>query len=198
MKLTRLLNLLVIGLLLSLVATGCRKKPTPLTVLPGSRSGSPEDAGTGNQLTGTGTENIPGGTNFSEVGIPPGPGHPGWPKNPEIFAGYTVHFDYDSSSLKAGEKSKVESVADYLKSNTADAVEVEGHCDERGTEEYNRSLGERRALAVREALVALGVDANRIDTISFGEDRPSSTSHNESAWRENRRAAFILLTPPPK
>jgi len=98
--------------------------------------------------------------------------------------------------VKSSEKSKAAAVADYLKGNAAAAVKVEGHCDERGTEEYNRSLGERRALACREELIRLGIDANRVDTISYGEDRPADPGHDESAWKKNRRGEFVLLTPP--
>jgi peptidoglycan-associated lipoprotein len=76
-------------------------------------------------------------------------------------------------------------------------LRIEGHCDERGTEEYNRALGERRALAAREYLVLQkGLDASLVDTISYGEDRPADTGHNEAAWSKNRRDEFILLKPP--
>jgi len=108
----------------------------------------------------------------------------------------TVHFDYDSSVVKAGEKPKVEAVADYLKGNRSSAVKIEGHCDERGTEEYNRALGERRALALREELARLGIDPGRVDTISYGKDRPVDTGRDESAHRKNRRGEFVVLTPP--
>ena len=113
-----------------------------------------------------------------------------------MFASQTVHFDYDSSAINVGEQPKAASVADYLKGNQAVAVEIQGHCDERGTEEYNRSLGERRALALREELVRLGVDPTRVDTISFGEDRPADAGHSDEAWSKNRRGEFVLLTPP--
>jgi peptidoglycan-associated lipoprotein len=72
---------------------------------------------------------------------------------------------------------------------------VEGHCDERGTEEYNRALGERRALAVRDYLMNLGIDGDRIFTISYGEDLPAADGHDENAYRLNRRAEFVLLRP---
>ena len=94
--------------------------------------------------------------------------------------------------IQSDEKAKVSAVADYLKANGQDAVEIEGHCDVRGTEEYNRSLGERRALAVREELIRLGVDASRVDTVSFGEDRPADPGRDESAYRKNRRGEFVL------
>ena len=69
---------------------------------------------------------------------------------------------------------------------------MDGHCDERGTEEYNRSLGERRALALREQLVGLGIDPALIDTVSYGKDRPVAPGHDESAWKQNRRGEFLL------
>jgi peptidoglycan-associated lipoprotein len=114
----------------------------------------------------------------------------------EVFKAYTVYFDFDSSVLKASEKPKLASVADHLKPNPSCAVRVTGNCDERGTEEYNRSLGERRALAAREELVRLGIDPGRIDTISYGKDKPAVTGTGEAVWKQNRRDEFILLTPP--
>jgi peptidoglycan-associated lipoprotein len=113
----------------------------------------------------------------------------------EAFSSQTIHFDYDRASVKAADRSKVEAVAAYLKNQPTQKVEVEGHCDERGTEEYNRALGERRALAAREALVSMGVGADRIFTTSFGEDRPADPAHDEQAWQKNRRDEFILLKP---
>src|SRR5437868_12071581 len=91
-------------------------------------------------------------------------------EDPSALQGYTVHFDYDSSSVKPGEESNVSSVAEQLKSRSGTAVRIAGHCDERGTEEYNRALGERRALALRDKLLGLGIGPNRIDTRSYGED----------------------------
>ena len=119
-----------------------------------------------------------------------------WRQDSEMFRTETVYFDFDSSAIKSSERSKIETVASYLKGSSSAAIKVEGHCDERGTEEYNRSLGERRALAVREELVRLGIAPDRIDTISYGEDRPADPGHNEAAWKLNRRGVFVLLTPP--
>jgi peptidoglycan-associated lipoprotein len=120
----------------------------------------------------------------------------GWTEDPIPLKSETVYFDFDSSVLKTSEKPKASAVADYLKANSAKAVKVEGNCDERGTEEYNRSLGERRALAVREELIRLGIDPTRVDTISYGKDRPADPGHDESAWKKNRRDDFIVLSPP--
>jgi len=111
------------------------------------------------------------------------------------LAAQTVHFDFDSSVVKANEKSRVDAVAAALKNDSAAKLLIEGHCDERGTEEYNRSLGERRALALRESLTALGVDPMRVKTVSFGEDKPVDSGHDESAYKKNRRGEFILLKP---
>ncbi len=196
MKLSHLTNLLTLALALSL-ATGCKHK------IPGVTNLGNKNAGQTGNLAGAG----PGGTLGTEpgsgissatstTGIPQGEGHPGWPENAEQFKSDTVYFDFDSSVVKASEKSKLAAVADFLKSNSADAVKIAGHCDERGTEEYNRALGERRALALREELVGLGIDASRIDTISYGKDRAADPGHDESAWSKNRRGEFILLTPP--
>ena len=121
--------------------------------------------------------------------------HQGWIENADMFKADTVHFDYDSSVVKAGEQPKVAAVAEGLKANSSGAVRVEGHCDERGTEEYNRSLGERRALALRDKLLTLGIDPKRVDTRSYGEDKPVDPGHNEAAYARNRRGEFILLLP---
>jgi peptidoglycan-associated lipoprotein len=126
------------------------------------------------------------------------PGHTNWTPHPEILQEYSVHFAYDSSAIPSADKSKLASVAEYLKGHPEVAVRVEGNCDERGTEEYNRSLGERRALAGREELIRLGITSERVDTLSYGEDKPLSDGHNESAWKQNRRDDFVVLTPPGK
>src|SRR5205085_10123014 len=95
------------------------------------------------------------------------------PMDRAMFKGNAVYFEYDRATLRKGEMAKLAAVAEHLKSNAGDALLIEGHCDERGTEEYNRALGERRALAAREYLVNLGVHADRIRTLSYGEDRPA-------------------------
>jgi len=106
-----------------------------------------------------------------------------------------VYFAYDSSTVADGERSKIEEVASFLRSNAGKAVVVEGHCDERGSAEYNLALGERRALAVRAYLVGLGLGAERIQTKSFGEEQPVAMGHNEESWRLNRRSEFVIMVP---
>lgn len=195
MKLTKFTNLLVLGIVLTVAVVGCKKKPYGVTPLPGSRPGAITGPGPGEPV-GPGV----GSTNAEPTGIPlpPAGSHDGWIEDASIFKSDTVYFDFDSSVVKASEKPRISAVADYLKGHSAQAVRVEGHCDERGTEEYNRALGERRALAIREELVRLGIDPTRLDTISFGKDRPAEPGHDDAAWKKNRRGEFILLSPPNK
>jgi peptidoglycan-associated lipoprotein len=196
MKLTKFGSLFAIGLTLSLVAVGCKHQPQGVTPLPGARTGPPVEAGPGTAIgpgTGPGTGSVETGPVEIKANEPGS--HSGWPEDAETLKSDTVYFAYDSSVVRSGEKHKVAAVADYLKGNPSVAVRVEGNCDERGTEEYNRALGERRALAVREMLVNLGIDPSRVDTISYGKDRPVEPLHTEAAWSKNRRDDFVLLTP---
>lgn len=101
-----------------------------------------------------------------------------------------IHFSYDGAQVDGAEAQKVTKVADYMRRNSRYAVLIDGHCDERGSAEYNQSLGERRALAVRAYLVGLGIPAASINTRSFGEEKPTDPGHNEAAWQKNRRAEF--------
>ena len=198
MKLNKFANLLVIGLVLIAAASGCRKKPVNTTYIPGSPTGQPRDTDRSRAIPyAPPIETRPDVTSKQDYsGTPQGPGHPNWVEDAQALKTDTVYFDFDSSVLKAAEKPKVSAVADYLKANSAAAVKVEGNCDERGTEEYNRSLGERRALAVREELIRLGIDPTRVDTISFGKDKPAVAGHDEAAWKQNRRDDFVVLTAP--
>lgn len=112
-----------------------------------------------------------------------------------FFASYTIYFGFDSAVVQASERTKIEAVAAHLQSSPTHGVRVAGHCDERGTEGYNMSLGERRAQSVREYLVNLGISPSRIGTISWGEQRPAVEGRTEAAYGKNRRAEFILLRP---
>ena len=104
----------------------------------------------------------------------------------------SVFFSYDSFQLANPELDKIEQVAEYMSRNGAITLIAEGHCDERGSREYNLSLGEYRALAVRAHLIGLGVEGSRIQTRSFGEEQPADGGHNDSAWSANRRVEFML------
>jgi peptidoglycan-associated lipoprotein len=106
----------------------------------------------------------------------------------------TVYFDYDSHALRPDALATLKSNADMIEKVPSVIVQVEGHCDERGTQEYNFALGERRALAVRQYLMKLGVPGSRIVTISYGEEDPAVPGSNESAWAKNRRCEFNKAT----
>ena len=193
---------MAVGLALTLLGTGCKHKPQNVTHIPGRApqtgigdigQGNPFDTtgGRGGLDSGTG-----GGVSGTGLAANSAGSHAGWKQDAAALAAHTVHFAYDSSVIKASEQANVAAVADYLKSNASAAVEVQGNCDERGTDEYNRALGERRAGAIREALVASGVEAGRVDTVSFGRDKPVDPGHSEAAHAKNRRGDFVLLTPP--
>lgn len=102
-----------------------------------------------------------------------------------------IHFDFDKSNIREPDASILDANAAWLTANPQYLVLIEGHCDERGTNEYNVVLGERRANATRNYLVARGVAASRILTISYGEERPECTDHNETCWVRNRQARFL-------
>lgn len=105
----------------------------------------------------------------------------------------TIYFPYNEVTLDSKAKSQLAANADYLKANTAITVQVEGHCDERGSRQYNLALGERRAKAVKDYLKAMGVKADRIETMSWGNEKPVSDGNSEDAWSQNRRANFVII-----
>ena len=100
-------------------------------------------------------------------------------------------FDFDSYSLRDDARAALDNDARMLRDNMSAGVTIEGHCDERGTVEYNQALGERRAQAARDYLVSAGISAGRIQIISYGKERPFADGHDESAWQQNRRAHFV-------
>jgi len=104
-----------------------------------------------------------------------------------------IYFDFDKSELKPAAQETLTKKAAWLRAHPNYNVNIEGHCDERGTNEYNLALGERRADAAENFLIALGVSRDRISTVSYGEERPADTGHNESAWSKNRRDEFGLI-----
>ena len=103
-----------------------------------------------------------------------------------------IFFDFDKSNIRDDAKPNLADDLQWLKANPAAQVTIEGHCDERGTAEYNLGLGERRGKAARDYLVAAGIDSKRMKIISYGKERPFVLGHDESAWRWNRRAHFVI------
>ena len=197
MKTTKMIYPMVLALAAVLASTGCKHKPVGLTKLPGQQplvgESGPNTVGGGGEVgAGGGVQSGPGGggpgggQQASIESFPTG-------EDRQTLAAYTIHFDFDSSVIKTSEKPNLAQVAQVLNSDPSTKLLIEGNCDERGTEEYNRSLGERRALAAREALAALGVDPMRIRTLSNGKDKPVNPGHDENSWSQNRRDDFVLL-----
>ena len=108
-----------------------------------------------------------------------------------MLAKRTVYFDFDKSEIKADAREVIEAHARYLSANPSVRIVVEGHCDERGTREYNLSLGERRGKAVQQVISLLGVSSSQVEVVSYGEERPAAMGHDESAWAMNRRVEFL-------
>jgi peptidoglycan-associated lipoprotein len=168
---------IVLGLLVGSIAlggAGCKKKPK-------TGPGMNAEDGTGSII----------GENLDDGSMTP-PSRAGFDGEGTRGQFSSVYFDYDSALMRGGEESKLQAVAEHLRSNAGAAVLVEGHCDERGSNEYNLSLGDRRAMAVRAALIALGVDGSRVNTKSMGEEAPVAPGHDESSWSQNRRGEFVL------
>jgi len=103
-----------------------------------------------------------------------------------------VFFDFDKSALRTDAREQLDMNAKWLQANASKKVTIEGHCDERGTSEYNLALGERRARSAKDYLVNLGADSGRLTTISYGEEKPFALGHNEEAWAQNRRDHFVV------
>jgi peptidoglycan-associated lipoprotein len=105
-----------------------------------------------------------------------------------------VHFDFDKYDIRPGDAEILKDNAALLSKYPQVKIQVEGHCDERGTNEYNLALGERRANAAKRYLLSLGISTDRLSSISYGEEKPLDTGHNEEAWSKNRRGHFVILS----
>jgi peptidoglycan-associated lipoprotein len=126
---------------------------------------------------------------------PPPEPEPAPVEPPPVVEGFpheTVYFEYDKSALLPEFRQMLEENAEWLKNNPDVSVIVEGHCDERGSNEYNIALGDRRAQSVKTFLVDMGVAAERLTPISYGEEKPLDPGHTEEAWAKNRRAHFVV------
>ncbi|HEY3761800.1 MAG TPA: OmpA family protein [Verrucomicrobiae bacterium] len=192
MKINATVSALAFVLALTLASTGCRHQPIGLTHIPGSPTPPVSDNPNINTIP----------MNNPEVGVPStsiaetGTGDlSNYNLDRAALAAYTIHFAYDSAVIRDSDQSSLQSVAQQLNADQSTKLLVEGNCDERGTEEYNRSLGERRALAAREALSKLGVNPDRIVTRSYGKDKPADPGHDAAAWSKNRRDDFVLCHP---
>ena len=163
----------LVALILTFLFVGCAKEePPPPTVEPPPRPAAPP---------------------------PPPPSPPPPPPGPSIsqqafqeFQNQDIYFDFDKYDLRTDARTILDRKASFLNQNSSVRVQIEGHTDERGTNEYNLALGERRANAAKQYLTTAGISAGRLSTISYGEERPLDPGHNEAAWARNRRDHFVI------
>lgn len=167
----RLLGITMLALLVAVAGAGCSAK----------KKGAEASAGTGLGEEGLGT----GGSLDRYKKGTLGQGEDGGPLK-------DLHFPFDSYELDEPNRAILRDNGSWLKDHAQTKVEIEGHCDERGTVEYNLALGAKRARAAKEYMVALGVGADRLTTISYGEELPLCREHDESCWQKNRRVHFVV------
>ena len=153
-------------------------------------AGATSGAAGGGATTGGGQ--MTGATGGATSGATATPARPAVREFSEIAALQDIYFDFDQSTIKPEAARTLDANASWMKSNANHLILIEGHCDERGTNEYNLALGERRARSTMNYLVAQGVQANRITIISYGEERPVCTEKTEACWAKNRRAHFLV------
>lgn len=165
--------------------------PTGFSAIGGDGYGTPGDLGNG---AGQGEWVDPNNLNNSGAGADAD----GWvPVDPQNRLGMPViYFAYDSDVLVASERANLDKIAAYMQQNPTLGLVIEGHCDNRGTDEYNRALGERRANAIRAYLAERGVSDANMKTMSFGKDKPAVSGSGESVWRQNRRGVPVPMQIP--
>jgi len=189
-------------LMLTLFLVGCPKRPaTPVASAP-----APTGSAVAPAPGAAPSPSAPSGPGSGPSAMAPSPAAPaapaspapapGTPPRPSEFSENTnlkdVFFDFDRYDVRAGDAKILDGNATWLKSNANNLVLIEGHCDERGTNEYNLALGERRAKSTMNYLVSQGIQANRITIISYGKERPVCSEKSESCWQKNRRAHFLV------
>lgn len=158
----------------------------------GSTKVTPSDSTT-YTITASGPGGSASATASVSVNAPPPPVVEKGPSDDELFLKEVrdAYFDYDKADIRPDAREALSKTADFLKGHPQFKVTIEGHCDERGSTEYNLGLGDRRASAAKQYLVSLGVPADRLTTVSFGKEKPFCTEHNEPCWQQNRRGHFV-------
>jgi peptidoglycan-associated lipoprotein len=181
----RPLGLVLAAASITILATGCPKKPTPETA-PVAPTPAPTAVPAPTRVDDGGYKTQPSPTPVVKEDL----------TNAAVLEKYVKHvyFDFDKFDIRDDAKATLEKNAEFLRGNPAIRIRIEGHCDERGTDDYNMGLGERRASAVKSYLVTLGVEAGRIETISMGKQRPLDPGHDEAAWAKNRRGHFLPVS----
>ncbi len=164
----------LVALILTFLFVGCAKEePPPPTTEPPPRPVAPPPP------PPAPTPTPPPGPSISQQAF-------------QEFQNQDISFDFDKYDLRTDARTVLDRKASFLNQNSSVRVQIEGHCDERGTNEYNLALGERRANAAKQYLTTAGISAGRLSTISYGEERPLDPGHNEAAWARNRRAHFVI------
>lgn len=199
MKLFRLLTIVAVAATLTLVVSGCSKKKVAIDDVsaPIETAAEADESAKGSLDEAVFEEGMASEAETLETTAEPSvevvsQQHP-------ILEGRTnapllpIYFDFDRSDIREDQRGRLEKNGSYLKANKAVKVRIEGNCDERGTNEYNLALGERRALSAQRYLVNLGVDKKRITTISYGEEKPLLYGHDELSWAQNRRDDFSII-----
>jgi peptidoglycan-associated lipoprotein len=174
---------------LFLMAAGCAPATSSKPEAAPSTSGSagPQGSGQGEGQRGGTRESSTGTSSLKQLQEGQAPVTPATSPLKDIF------FDFDRADLRGDARDTLRANADWLKSNPSARVEIEGHCDERGTNEYNLALGAKRAQSAKDYLVSLGITGERLSTISYGEEIPVCREQTESCWRQNRRARFVII-----
>ena len=181
-----------------LASLGCAKKPAVSVVsTPPAAAGSPAPAAPTSQADRV---QAPGSSGAAPATgqnvVVPAASAPAKPAPPSAFTAVSqledIHFEFDRYAIRRGDAQVLEVTAQWLKTNPTVLLLVEGHCDERGTGEYNMALGERRAQAAVNFLVGRGIEARRISTVSYGKERPQCADKNDRCWSANRRAHFLV------
>ena len=188
--------LLVCGVTLALLLAGCPKRPVtstasaPAPTAPPSTAPTPPTPPVRPPAAATAPPAPP------SVTPPPTAPAPVTPPKPSQYAASDalkdIHFAFDKADIRRGEVKTLDANGTWLKAHDSSLVLIEGHCDERGTVEYNLALGERRAKAAMSYLVSRGVPAGRITIVSYGKERPACTEHTQACWARNRRAHFLV------
>ncbi len=166
----------IISALLVLFVSACATKPKDSADASGSGSASSDSSASDGSITETAGSGIVSGSQEDLI----------------VNVGDRVYFGYDSSDLDSDALELLQDQVAWLKQNSNVSVTIEGHCDERGTREYNLALGEKRAQAVKNYLIGLGISPDRVSTISYGKERPAVVGSNDGAWSQNRRSVTIV------
>jgi len=182
------LNVLAVLCVALLLMAACAKKQVPVSVAPPKEVGVSEGTGRGEMEDLADAEAVRQ-QRLADMSSEEGTGE----VSPGDLFSEKIYFEYDRSDLSAEARDILKKIAAALQANPSYSLDIAGHCDERGTIEYNLALGERRALAAKKFLVDLGISGDRISTVSYGEERPVDPRSDEEAWAKNRRDEFKLI-----